>query len=49
MLLNIFCKFQKISEDVQGLPKISEDFEGRPEDVFIICTPMNLSTIKRQT
>ena len=28
--------FPKISEDVRRLPKIAEDFRGRPEDVSMI-------------
>ena len=30
---NIFRKFPKIPEDIQRVPKISEDYQGRPEDV----------------
>ena len=35
-LPNIFPEFPKISEDVRRLPKIAEDFQGRPEDVSMI-------------
>ena len=28
--------FSRISEDVRRLPKIAEDFRGRPEDVSMI-------------
>ena len=36
MFPNIFQEFLKISEDVQRLPTIAEDFQGRPEDVSMI-------------
>ena len=31
-----FRKFSKMSEDCQRLPKIAQDFRGRPEDVSMI-------------
>ena len=33
---NVPEHFPKISEDVRRLPKIAEDFRGRPEDVSMI-------------
>ena len=33
---NVSEHFPRISEDVRRLPKIAEDFRGRPEDVSMI-------------
>ena len=32
----VFDHFPKISEDARRLPKIAEDFRGRPEDISMI-------------
>ena len=34
--MNVAEHFPKISEDYRRLPRIAEDFQGRPEDVLII-------------